>query len=338
MFEYFYNEILRSTIIAFGSLFNDIQVKHKNDEDDVWSVIKVPLAYGPTQKFLARLEQTPNLNTPVQMTLPRMSFEFTDLVYDPERKVTKTQKFVATDSNGSQTKRAYMPVPYNMTFELSAMTKLNDDMLQITEQILPYFAPGYTIPIKVLGAIKEIMNVPVVLEGITMEDDYEGNFDTRRALVYTFRFTAKVNLYGPVKDVSSSIIDKVNVGYISGTRNTVTGSSQTYERDVTYSVTPRALKDYDGVVVTNLAADITDETEVITVVDGNSISDGTDIYIGEELMFVRNITGNKITVTRGKDQTLKQTHVSGAPVYGITSNDATFIEVGDNFGFDGGFI
>jgi len=338
MFEYFYNEILRSTIIAFGSLFNDIQIKHKDGDDDVWSVIKVPLAYGPTQKFLARLEQTPKLNHPVQMTLPRMAFEFIDLSYDPERKVSKTSNFVATCADGTEVKKAYMPVPYNMTFELSAMTKLNDDMLQITEQILPYFAPSYTIPIKVLGCVNEIMNVPIVMDNITMEDDYEGNFDTRRALIYTFRFTAKVNMYGPVRDVSSSIINKVNIGYIGGSRSIVKGSAASYERDVNYKVVPRALKDYDGVIVTNLAEDITDEDTVIEVLDGTKITVDTDIYIDEELMYVRNITGNKLTVDRAKDQTTLQTHVSGAAVHGITVADTPLIEVGDNFGFDGGFF
>ena len=338
MFEYFYNEILRSTIIAFGSLFNDIQIKHKDDNDDTWSVIKVPLAYGPTQKFLARLEQTPKLNTPVQMTLPRMSFEFIDLVYDPERKVSKTQQFVATCADGTEVKRAYMPVPYNMTFELSAMTKLNDDMLQITEQILPYFAPNYTIPIKVLGCVNEIMNTPIVLDNISMEDDYEGNFDTRRALVYTFRFTAKIYMYGPVKDVSDSIINKVSVGYVGGSRTLVKGGAIQYVKDTTYTVEPRALKDYDGDIVTNLAADITDEDTVIEVVDGTKIRANTDIYIDEELMLVRSVNGNKATVVRAKDATKLQTHVSGAAVYSITSADAVFIDVGDNFGFNGGFI
>ena len=94
MFEYFYNEIFRSVIIGFGSLFNGIEVKHKDANDDDFSVIKVPLAYGPTQKFLARLEQEADLNKPIQMTLPRMSFEFVGLQYDPGRKSTQTQTIV----------------------------------------------------------------------------------------------------------------------------------------------------------------------------------------------------------------------------------------------------
>ena len=126
MFEYFYHEILRRTIVAFGSLFNDIEIRHKDSSNNVKSTIKVPLAYGPTQKFLARLEQSPNLNKPVQITLPRMSFEFVGLQYDSGRKVSTTQTFITTDPNNkTEVKRAYMPIPYNMAFELSIYTKLN---------------------------------------------------------------------------------------------------------------------------------------------------------------------------------------------------------------------
>ena len=131
------------------------------------------------------MEQQADLNKPVQMTLPRMSFEFTDLSYDPSRKASQSQTFFKTETDGTKAKKVYLPVPYNMGFELSIMTKLNDDMLQITEQILPYFQPSYTLPIKMLGDLKETLNVPVQLENVSMEDDYEGNFDTRRALVYT---------------------------------------------------------------------------------------------------------------------------------------------------------
>ena len=128
MFEYFYNEIFRRTIISFGTLFNNITIKQDGGS------VKVPLAYGPTQKFLARIEQSPDLNKPFAITLPRMSFEFTGLTYDSSRKVTTTQQFAVKDPNSeSDTKKAYMPVPYNMQFELAIMCKLNDDALQIVE-------------------------------------------------------------------------------------------------------------------------------------------------------------------------------------------------------------
>ena len=177
MFEYFYNEILRRTIIGFGTLFNSMEIQQEG------SVVRVPLAYGPTQKFLARIEQSPDLNKPMAITLPRMSFEFTGLTYDPSRKVTTTQTFIAKDKDdGTEVKKSYMPVPYNMQFELSVYTKLNDDALQIVEQILPFFQPAYNLSIELVDQIKEKRDVPIVLESVTMQDDYEGDFTSRRVL------------------------------------------------------------------------------------------------------------------------------------------------------------
>ena len=218
MFEYFYHEILRNTVIAFGTLFNNIQIKHKNKNEEVTSVIKVPLAYGPTQKFLARLEQSANLNKPVQITLPRMSFEFTGLTYDSTRKSTTTQTFTTKSvADGKDIKKVYLPVPYNMQFELSIMSKLNDDALQIVEQILPYFQPAYTLTVNLVDTINEKRDIPVILENITMQDDYEGDFTTRRVLTYTLRFTAKTYLFGPVSTSTDNIIKKTSLGFVGAT-------------------------------------------------------------------------------------------------------------------------
>ena len=331
MFEYFYNEIFRSVIISFGSLFNGLEIKHKNGDDTV-SIIKVPLAYGPTQKFLARLQQQADLNKPIQMSLPRMSFEFTGVQYDPTRKSTQTQQFVVKDpTTGANVKRGYLPVPYNMQLELSIMTKLNDDALQITEQILPYFQPAYQIPIKFLGSTAtDTKDVAIQLDNITMEDDYEGNFDTRRALVYTLRFTAKTYLYGPISDVTNDVIKKVQVGYIAGSRG-----SGTYDRDLTYSVVPKATKDYDGDDKTYVTENIDLTETVITVANAEALTVNTNIYIGQENIYIDKISGNDLTVKRGQYNTAPQEHVSGAKVYEITSSDADLIEVGDDFGFDG---
>ena len=330
MFEYFYNEIFRSVIIGFGSLFNDIEIRHKNDQDQTWSEVKVPLAYGPTQKFLARMQQEANLNKPIQMTLPRMSFEFTNLAYDPSRKSTKNQSFTVATPDGQQIKRVYSPVPYNMTFVLSIYTKLNDDMLQIIEQILPYFQPSYNLSIKFLGNLNEIRDIPIQLDSVNMEDDYEGNFDTRRALVYTLTFTAKAYLFGPITDVTGDIIKKVTVGYMASSTD---GSVAT--RDLTYQVTPRATKDYDGSVVTNLAQDVQLGDSDIEVNDGTTLTKGTYVYIGQEEMYIEKIIGNTVRVRRGQDNTIAQTHVGGSPVLTITEADDKLIEFGDDFGFNG---
>ena len=134
---YYYHEIIRKTIIAFGTLFNQIDIKHKDASGNINSVLSVPLAYGPIQKFLARLEQQANLDKPVQISLPRMSFEMTSINYDPSRKTGITQTFKAVD--GDNMKKVFMPVPYDIGFELAIFCKLNDDALQIVEQIYHTF-------------------------------------------------------------------------------------------------------------------------------------------------------------------------------------------------------
>ena len=281
MFEYFYNEILRKTIIGFGTLFNGLTIKQEG------STVKVPLAYGPTQKFLARLEQAPNLSQATQISLPRMSFEFTGLTYDSSRKVTTTQTIaVKNPDDGTDIKKVFMPVPYNMQFELAIMCKLNDDALQLVEQILPYFQPQYNLTINLVSLINEKKDVPVVLENITMQDDYEGDFTSRRVLLYTLRFTAKTYLFGPVTSASKDIIKTASVRYLAG-------GSQSTQRDVSYSVQPRALKDYTDDVVTTVSEDIDASQKTINVADGTAITVNKFIDVDGEEMKVTKITSNK---------------------------------------------
>lgn len=230
MFEYFYHEILRRTVISFGSLFNEIVIKHKNNSDQTVSVIKVPLAYGPTQKFLARLNQSPNLNKPVQITLPRMSFEMVSLQYDVSRKSGLTQTFKALD--GQNLKKVFLPVPYNIGFELNILTKLNDDALQIIEQILPFFQPSFNITINLISSIGEKKDIPITLDNISFTDDYEGDYSSRRALIYTLRFTAKTYLFGPIADTTDGLIRKVQVDTYMST------DIATAKREMRYTVTP----------------------------------------------------------------------------------------------------
>ena len=324
MFGYFYNEILRRTIISFGTLFNNITIEQDN------SVLKVPLAYGPTQKFLARIEQSPDLNKPTAITLPRMSFEFTGLTYDATRKVTTTQQFSVKDpSDGTEVKKAFMPVPYNMQFELSVMTKLNDDALQIVEQILPYFQPAYNLTVELVESIKEKRDIPVVLENITMEDDYEGDFTKRRVLLYTLRFTAKTYLFGPVSSATKDVIKRATVSYLTGT------DTSNADRSLTYSVTPRAIKNYTGDSVTNLADDITKTAKTINVDSASGLTAKTYIDIGGEEIFIKQIDGTKLSVLRAQDGTAASTHLKGEEIFVIDSSDNALIEEGDDFGFSG---
>lgn len=227
---YYYHHIIKKTVTAFGTLFNNIYVKHTDSTDDVISEIKVPIAYGPIQKFLARIEQQPNLNKPVQITLPRMSYEINSIQYDGSRKTPATQTFKSTD--GTNLKQIYMPVPYNIGFELNILTKLNDDALQIIEQILPFFQPQFTVTINLLDNLNEKRDIPFVLDNISFKDDYEGDFSTRRALIYTLQFTAKTYLFGPIAQTSDGLIRKVQIDYYSSTnRNNA-------KREMRYTVEP----------------------------------------------------------------------------------------------------
>ena len=332
MFGYFYNEVLRRTVIAFGTLFNNIQIKHLDDNGATVSVMKVPFAYGPIQKFLARIEQTPDLNKPTSITLPRMSFEFTGLSYDPSRKLTQTQTFLTKKADdGSVIKKVYMPVPYNMQFQLSIMSKLNDDCLQIVEQILPYFQPSYNVSVNLVGEINEQRDIPVVLDNLSFTDDYEGDFSTRRALIYTLNFTAKTYLFGPIPDQGTGIIKKATLDYM------------TPRRELRYSVTPRAVQDNTGTVATFLNENI-DATETqLEVGDGSALSHCDYITIDNEEMWVKSINGNSIVVERGKDGTPIASHVNGAGIHKMTgkteatlplTGDNAGIEAGDDFGFN----
>jgi hypothetical protein len=246
---YYYHEIMRKTIVAFGTLFNQIYIRHDDRSGNTYSDLKVPLAYGPSQKFLARLEQQEDLNKPVQITLPRMSFEMNNIQYDSTRKVGITQTFKAVDKNTSAVKKVFMPVPYNVGFELNILTKLNDDALQIVEQILPYFQPSFNVTIDLIDSIGEKRDVPIVLDSISFQDDYEGDFSTRRALIYTLRFTAKTYLFGPVADSSEGLIKKVQVDYYADT------NTQTAKREMRYIATPKALTDQNDDGVINAADD-----------------------------------------------------------------------------------
>jgi hypothetical protein len=226
-----------------------------------------------------------------------------------------------------------MPVPYNMDFELSIFTKSNDDMLQIVEQILPYFQPHFTLTVDLVDQIGEKRDVPVILNSISMDDTYEGTFDSRRALIYTLKFTAKTYLFGPIstQDVSKDIIKKVSIGFVSG------DSTSTPRRELSYSVEPVATKSYTDNVVTTISSNIEISSINIEVLDASNIPVSSYITISEETLFVKSKNQNTLTVDRGSYGTSVSEHVSGTDVLLITSADNVLIEPGDDFGFSGGF-
>jgi hypothetical protein len=328
MFEHFYYEAIRKTVIAFGTLFNNIYIKHKNNQGKVVSTKKVAFAYGPTQKFLARLEQSPDLNKPIQITTPRMSMEIVGLSYDSARKSNTMRGFIAADGE-KRPKKSYLPVPYNINFELSIFTKIEEDMFQIVEQILPYFQPHYTITIIAVEEIQEKKDIKFTLDNISITDNYEGNFDQRRALIWTLKFTAKTYMFLPVSTdpTESNIINKVSIGFAAG------DSSSTISNDIRISVTPQATQNYTGTVVTTIKKDISIADSFIEVENASNLSEKTLIQINSETLYIETITNNSIKVLRGIFDTKAQLHVLGSEVLNITTIDNILIPPNSNFGF-----
>ena len=317
--NYSYHEIFRKTIVAFGTMFNNIEIRRQDE------VMKVPLAYGPKQKFLARLDQNPDpTNKRVQITLPRLSFEISGVSYDSSRKVSPTQK-IKFKKDTTDNKNAFMPVPYNINFELAVISKNQDDGLQIVEQILPYFQPHYNLSVKLATQIGETKDVPVVLQDIQYEDDYEGDFANRRAIIYTFQFVAKTYLYGPITD--SKVIKKSITDYYTSTDTTKA------PREKRYTVTPTALVDQDGVGLTTLTAAMDINDGIISVASVASLAQGDDIQIGTEVMHVNRVVGSTLHVSRGWNNTTIAGHQNGAAILKIDEDDAALLESSDDFGF-----
>lgn len=197
---HFYHATIRKVVSVFGTLFNNISVVRKDGTGKVVNMTRVPLAYGPKQKFLARLDEQPDLNsTKVAIKLPRMSFEIISITYDATIKTNRNNMLTVSDAAGNQRAvRNY--APYRIGFQLSIMAKNQDDALQCMEQILPYFQPEYSVTVKDLDDLNVKTDLPFVLTGIQMTDDYEGDFVTRRAIIYTLDFETRVRFYGPVSD------------------------------------------------------------------------------------------------------------------------------------------
>jgi len=230
-----YHELIRKTIVAFGTLFNDMYIYRRSSTGKVTQKMNVPLAYGPKQKFLARIDQdsarSASDTKTTALTLPRIGFELTGLTYDPARKLNRIQKFKKVKGADSKSlSNVYMPVPYNVSFTLFTMAKNSEDALQIVEQILPMFQPDYTVSLNVMPSLDIVRDVPIILNDVTYEDSYDGSFTDRRVLMYTLSFTAKMYLYGPV--TSTSVIKQVQVDQYTNT-NTATA-----KREQRYVVTP----------------------------------------------------------------------------------------------------
>lgn len=208
----FYHGTLRKYIIMFGNLFNELQVERYNGSGAKIQTLNVPIAYGPKAKYIARITSDPDLNREISITLPRLSFEFTSLTYAPDRKLNTGLRLTkGVNTGGKDFAGVYSPIPYDMGFSLSIMTKYAEDGVQLVEKIVPFFTPDYTVTVKALTDIGLNLDVPIELNGITNSDSYEGDFESKRVITWDLTFTVKGYLFGPVTKSKYITVAKISI-------------------------------------------------------------------------------------------------------------------------------
>jgi hypothetical protein len=231
------HDSLRKYIIVFGTVFNDIYINRLSNAGEVLQTLKVPLTYGPKDKVLSRLEQNPKMDNQVGIILPRISFEMTTMEYDPTRKLNTLNKLTKQSANAGtddEVKYQYQPVPYDMQFEMNILVKNAEDGTRIVEQIVPYFTPDFTVSVNLVPEVDGPRDIPIILNSITSQDEYEGSFEQRRALIWTLSFTMKGYLYGPTKkskliklaETTFRLPEDVEAGNTDNTANTIVVASR----------------------------------------------------------------------------------------------------------------
>lgn len=299
---HFYHATMRKSVAVFGTLFNNINVVRKKSDGSIVNQVRVPLAYGPKQKFLARLDQETGFDAPMGIKLPRMAFEITSLELDVVQKGQKRNRIIenhASDVTKKKTLQNY--TAYNIGMQLNILAKNQDDGLQIVEQILPFFQPEYTLSIKPVSGFDFKQDVPVILTGVNIEDQYEGSFEERRILTYTLDFVMKMKFYGPT--VNTGVIREINLDF----ENQTTGE---FFEGLNYTVRPSDTVDTQVVtiaydenqfVVGGGVANYTVNVEAVGVqrTSASTSSNSTEIQLDNtsQLQIGHTITGTGISGT-----------------------------------------
>ena len=214
----YYHGLIRRTIVAFGRLFSDIKIPRYDNNGVLQQTIAVPVSYAPKEKWIVRIESDPTLNQHTYTVLPRLSFEITGYSYDSIRKTNRMEKLVCVQADGNTRNEVFSPVPYNLDITLYALTKNTEDGLAIIEQILPTFTPEYSLAVKAVDDMNIVSDVPIILNSVSVQDDYDGDFSIRRFVTHTLNFTAKMNLFGYVS--SPGVIKDVTANFNSDGINT----------------------------------------------------------------------------------------------------------------------
>ena len=257
----FYHSLIKKYVVIFGTLFNNIKIERFDDTGAASQNIRVPIAYGPREKFLARAEANPSGVATQSIQLPRIGFELTGISYAPDRKLQTTiATYSASNVSGNSVyRKVYQPVPYDLEFTLSVIARSTEDATKIVEQILPYFTPEWTLSARLLEGFDAVTDIPVVLNSVNIEDNYDQDFKVRRTLIYTLRFTLKGYFYGPTTNAKVIKFSTVQLHTPNGNINTANADNPA----VVLTVQPGM--DANGVATTNVATTVSyleiDETD-----------------------------------------------------------------------------
>lgn len=225
----FYHSHIRNTIVAFGNLFSNIKIARMNrNTDTIVQTLHVPIAYSQKEKWIQQIDQNPKDTNGVYATIPRLGFEILGYNYDSERKLGRMNKLTCPTDTGRNV--LYTPVPYNLDISLYFVTKNQEDALQILEQILPTFTPEYTISIQAIPELGINQDIPFILNSVDVQDDYEGDFETRRFVIHTLSFTAKLNLFGGISE--KGVITDVEANIGDNPQAQYTASQETPESEI----------------------------------------------------------------------------------------------------------
>ena len=215
---HFYNRTIRKIVVGFGTMFNDILLtRYSKDGATAHEITKVPLNYGAKEKYLVRINSDPSLTKSIATTVPRMSFNLDGLSYDSSRKQQTTMQNFGFSSGSFKTQ--YAPIPYNFDFSLSIYVRNTEDGTQILEQILPFFTPDFTITMDFIASMDQKYDMPVILNSVTPEVDYEGDFMNTRLIIWNLSFTAKAYIWPPVKVPTGKMITQANVNIYTDSTN-----------------------------------------------------------------------------------------------------------------------
>ena len=257
---YFYHKTIRKMVVLFGTIFNDIWVKRTNNNDVVVEQMKVPVSYGSKGKFLTRLNQDPTLTKQTAITTPRIGFEITGLTYDPVRKLNTLGTSLKKGTDAGTLKKQYNPVPYNFDVGCYILVRNQDDGTQIMEQILPHFTPEFTVTITQIADMGIKTDIPIILNSATVEDQYEGDFATRRAIVWSLAFMMKGFIYPDIKDNSAVIKKVVTDLHLAGSGQAVGEPIRLLLEDSTLQTSNYVLLDNDPNETSSVVKFITEDS------------------------------------------------------------------------------